>query len=839
MFRQIAALYSRYSYRHFAVQTDGDPILNGFGQVVGQVEQVCYDGGRLHVSGWVSARDISLRVAGCVARVEPTIWRRDVAEATGARGPQGFAVSTAINFAELAQCDPPGLVFDDASAIPAITLRNFPRRMVGLAQLRCGVRFVADGVGAMPAFGKWLMRRDPHSRSQIKTAFGLGSVQKTGGVIPDLMEDFAPPKVAPDMGVNIVLPVYGAIDLLRNCLARIAAHTEMNWHLFVVEDASPDPDILAELEGFLARHRDQVTLIKNHRNQGFVGSVNRGFAAVSAHDQTRKWPVVLLNSDASLPDNWAARLILPILSDSSIASVTPMSNAAELMSVPNICCDHAMVDGQADQIDAVARRLDPSDWVTNVPTGVGFCMALSRPWFDRFPSLDHAFGRGYGEEVDWCQKTRQVGAQHVIQPALFVEHIGGQSFASDEKQRLIRRHHRIILRRYPDYDKQVQDFLRSDPASGVRVALAMAWAASFQGVTTPVFLAHSLGGGAEKALQNDVATYLRKVPAVVVLRVGGDLRWRLEVVTKHGVTAGTSDSLQSVKSLIMMLPKKRVIYSCGVGDPDPASIPDTLLSLLTHRDDSEVKFHDYLPVSPSYNLLDEDGAFHGVPRGLELIEKSFKRPDGTSLNLLEWQENWAKLIARSRVTVFSQSSKNIVETVWPKAGPAIRVRPHAMPSAPRVAVRSSATMTIAALGAIGAQKGAAVLGSLARVLADRRDMRLVLIGEIDPEYPLPHSVRVHGRYEPGQIGFLAERYQVTHWLIPSIWPETFCFTVHEALSTGLPSLAFDLGAQGDAVRKAPNGILLDASVLTGPDPCHAAALSIVDAVHPVPLRGVA
>jgi glycosyltransferase involved in cell wall biosynthesis len=57
---------------------------------------------------------------------------------------------------------------------------------------------------------------------------------------------------------------------------------------------------------------------------------------------------------------------------------------------------------------------------------------------------------------------------------------------------------------------------------------------------------------------------------------------------------------------------------------------------------------------------------------------------------------------------------------------------------------------------------------------------------------------------------LAARYGITHWLIPSVWPETFSYTVHECLATGLPTVAFDLGAQGDAVQSAPNGILIAA-----------------------------
>ena len=109
------------------------------------------------------------------------------------------------------------------------------------------------------------------------------------------------------------------------------------------------------------------------------------------------------------------------------------------------------------------------------------------------------------------------------------------------------------------------------------------------------------------------------------------------------------------------------------------------------------------------------------------------------------------------------------------------------------------------VGNIGYQKGAKVLVDLAHRFECSDQTSLVLIGNIDPEYALPASVLVHGTYRVDDIPALMARYKITHWLIPSIWPETFSFTTHEVLATGLPVLCFDLGAQGDAVRAAPQG----------------------------------
>jgi hypothetical protein len=82
---------------------------------------------------------------------------------------------------------------------------------------------------------------------------------------------------------------------------------------------------------------------------------------------------------------------------------------------------------------------------------------------------------------------------------------------------------------------------------------------------------------------------------------------------------------------------------------------------------------------------------------------------------------------------------------------------------------------------------------------------MVIVGNFDPAIPLPPSVPIHGRYTISDLGKIAARYGVTDWLIPSVWPETFSFTTHEALTSGLPTHAFAIGAQGEAVTKAENG----------------------------------
>ena len=110
----------------------------------------------------------------------------------------------------------------------------------------------------------------------------------------------------------------------------------------LIEDASTDARVRPFLRDWAARQTrpntpGRVELIENETNLGFIGAVNRGLEVARAAGH----PVVLLNSDAFVPAGWAGRLIAPMLADDSVATVTPMSNDAEIFSVPRDLHAHA------------------------------------------------------------------------------------------------------------------------------------------------------------------------------------------------------------------------------------------------------------------------------------------------------------------------------------------------------------------------------------------------------------------------------------------------------------------------------------------------------------------
>lgn len=824
MINRLRGLFQRYARTHRYIEGPGfslsaDAADDG-GPVQGHVDRVTLAGSQVTFTGWSTADRVLLVSAEGQSVTRPNIPRQDVAKAIDVPPRVGFEISQNYGDGRFSLTTDLGGVTrrHDVAPIPVAMLRRNRRRLAR--------RFIWTLLRLSPQIFSAMTKGDPAARAAVKSGLGLSTVLEAGPMETQLFADPKDDISWPDpVPVTLVLPVYNAFDLLPRVLQRVLDNTDLPWRLIVIEDCSSDEQVRPWLTQWVAEQEAQtpgrIELILNESNKGFIGSVNtalRRAIEIGNH-------VVLLNSDAFVPPAWASRLLRPMQMHDDVASVTPMSNDAEIFSVPSICQRTPLTQGQCDVIDATAQAFHPEATLSICPTGVGFCMALSIDYLRKVPELDTVFGRGYGEEVDWCQKARALGGRHLGLPGLFVEHRGGESFGSAEKLKLVAQNNDRIAQRYPDYDAEVQQFIAADPLITARVALAVSWAASRNpGAMIPIYMAHSLGGGAEHYLASRIERDLEATgtPAIV-LRVGGGMgRWQLEVVSEQGSVAGCTDDFAFVEKLLAPLERRRIVYSCGVGDPDPVGLPEHLLRLKRGDGDRiEVLVHDFFMLSPSYTLLDENGVYRGpIPGAGPKGDKAHStiRPDGTLVSLSDWRAAWRPLLeAADKLVVFSDDSRKQVLAAFPALAKQVVVRPHALlADVPRLTRPEGRARVVAVLGNIGYQKGAAVVADLGQLLEKLPDhgpdgaapLKLVMIGNVDPAYMPPASVPVHGNYRLEDLPGLVERYGITDWLVPSVWPETFSYTTHEALATGMPVYAFDIGAQGDAIKKAENGRLI-------------------------------
>ncbi len=255
------------------------------------------------------------------------------------------------------------------------------------------------------------------------------------------------------MSADVVVPVYRDAAMTRACLESVLANSgPALGRLLVVNDRSPDPDMGALLER-LRLEDPRVRVVENEENLGFVASCNRGLALRQGH-------AVVLNSDTVVPPGWLAALLTTLETSLRVAAVCPLSNNAAFCSVPDY--------GKGVPPQALADlHLDLSRVPDNrLATGIGFCLLMRAEVLDLLGGFDPAYGRGYNEENDWCQRAQARGYEIWRCGKTLVTHLGQVSFGA-ERAELDAFNARRLVARFPNFLEQNRAFERG---AGARAA---------------------------------------------------------------------------------------------------------------------------------------------------------------------------------------------------------------------------------------------------------------------------------------------------------------------------------------------------------------------------------
>ncbi len=264
--------------------------------------------------------------------------------------------------------------------------------------------------------------------------------------------------------IDVVIPVYKGLEQTRTCIESVLASSRGTpAEVVVVDDATPDPAIAGHLRDLAARGR--ITLLANEANLGFVQSVNRGMALHGDRD------VVLLNSDTEVAGDWLERLNAAAHSGRDVGTVTPFSNNATICSYPFEGWKGGLPGtlGLA-ALDALFAKANARRTI-ELPTAVGFCMYIRRDCLAAVGPFDaERFGRGYGEENDFCMRAGKAGWRNILAADVFVYHEGSVSF-SDERFDLVKAAAPMLIALHPEYPLRVHEFVERDEAGALRAAV--------------------------------------------------------------------------------------------------------------------------------------------------------------------------------------------------------------------------------------------------------------------------------------------------------------------------------------------------------------------------------
>ncbi len=390
------------------------------------------------------------------------------------------------------------------------------------------------------------------------------------------------------VSVDIVIPVYRGLAQTRRCIESVLADdARMPGTVIVVDDRSPEPKLSVWLAQLGAAGK--IRLIRNQKNLGFVGSVNRGMKEAGRND------VILLNSDTEVPRGWARRLAAQAYAAPGIASVSPFSNRATICSYPS---NHGgdMPYGLPLAVVDEQTRLANAGRSVELPTTVGFAMYIRRAALDEVGLFDaEAFGRGYGEENDFCLRASARGWSHRLACDTFVYHEGEVSFGTEAPE--LMQAWKVLSERYPGYARQVALHVQIDAAGPARMALTIALFRR-SGLPCVLMVSHQLGGGVRRHIDALIARLAGIANVLLLEATPRGVSVSVPAVPEHAVLTVASDRMHALADFLAAVPVTRahVHHVMGV---------DLDLRGLLHRLrlPFDVTLHDYYGICPQVNLL--------------------------------------------------------------------------------------------------------------------------------------------------------------------------------------------------------------------------------------------
>ena len=618
----------------------------------------------------------------------------------------------------------------------------------------------------------------------------------------------------PGPAIDIIVPVYNAADDLRRCIDSVLQHTDGDYRLLLIDDASPDPAIGAYLDEIQLRALPQVHCVSNENNVGFTLTANRGMSSARAGAD-----VVLLNSDTIVTRGWLDKLVRCTQSDARIGTVTPFSNNAEICSLPRFCENNPWPPERDTEpmVRALERAAAPS--YPELPTGVGFCFYIRRALIDSIGVFDPVFGLGYGEENDFCLRAARAGFRNVLCDDAFVVHLGGSSFGA-KRGDLAQRNMAILLQRHPEYLELVGAYVAADPLRPLR-ELALS---HYRMLTDPLpgllHVIHGHGGGTEYHVRALIAASSSAFHHYLLIAIGDE--WQLE---EHAPGAIRNYDFQRLPGERWGELLSGLCARFGIDMIHLHNISGCRDGLIGALAETELPYgytvHDLNFACPTITFLNAEQVYCGAVTDAAVCRACLAaQPEFAGIDIEAWRAKHRALLQRAAFVIApSIWAATLLRRYFPEHE--VQVIPHGSTDAISRADAIRAPLpfcddgrpVVAVLGAIGPDKGARRLEKLVELTRQRGiDLRWVLIGYLDrgrdPWQSSDGVFAMHGPYASKALPDLLEHYCVRLVAYPSVGPETFSFTLSEAWAAGLPSVVPPIGALVDRISATGAGWVL-------------------------------
>lgn len=627
--------------------------------------------------------------------------------------------------------------------------------------------------------------------------------------------------------IDIIVPIYNAYEFTEECIKSIIKNTDLSKHtLVLINDKSPDEKILPMLLKYKDENNDkQIIVLDNEQNLGFVKTVNKGM-------QYSKNDVILLNSDTEVTKNWIEKIQKCAYSSQYIATVTPLTNNGTIASVPNFGVDNELpqnmtLDEYAEMIEEISKNRYPE-----LTTGNGFCMYIKRDIIEEIGLFDdETFGKGYGEENDFCYRALDHGYTNVLCDNTFIYHKGTQSFKKENltasRAALIDEHMQLLRKKHPIYVQKTDNFLANNPLRDIHenvnlnilvhnkkriLYLVNEWEENME-----------MTGGTSLHIKDIIKSNMENnIASFVIAPDKNDLsRFKLYLYTDkyaktianyktdinyYGQITYTNNSYKEMLENIIDSFKIDILhvhhFLFQTFDAIDVAKERNIYSIVT--------LHDLYMICPSINMVYKD-KYCEYDENKDCL-KCLNIRLGVNSNVLNnWQKTCKSVLEKfDKILVPSENTKKIYLNIYKSLD--IEVVEHGVSviETKKHEKINKKEFNIAFVGAMAIHKGSNILKELVKI-NNTSNIKIHLFGKSEDKDLNRNTSNYtnHGPYIRGELPQLLIDNNIDLVCIFAPWPETYSYTLTESYMAEVPILTFDIGAVGDRVKNDDLGWTID------------------------------
>jgi GT2 family glycosyltransferase len=237
------------------------------------------------------------------------------------------------------------------------------------------------------------------------------------------------------MTLSIVIPTYNAHEWIQGCIDSIRLHhPSSGYEIIAVDDCSSDDTVAIVREKY-----PDVRLFVNDKNVGFGKTVNEGLrAATGAY-------ILVLNNDTWMHEGALDAMIEFLDTHPDVGIVGPKVLSGD-GSLQQQCRRHVPTPTAALFYFTGIAKLFPKNpnvagylmtaadehQTTEVDAVSGACLMVRRTVVDTVQGFDPEYYL-YGEDMDFCWRTKLAGWKVVYYPKASITHFGGQGGTAKKK----------------------------------------------------------------------------------------------------------------------------------------------------------------------------------------------------------------------------------------------------------------------------------------------------------------------------------------------------------------------------------------------------------------------